>query len=187
MGQHIYVWDLPTRLFHWTLAASFVVAWITHESERLMNIHTAAGYLMLGLIGFRLIWGIIGNRYARFEEFVRGPSAVTRYLTSLIGGRPERHLGHNPAGAIAIVLLLVLGVGTGVSGWLALDDFGGDLFEELHEGFAGVMLAVVALHLAGVVVSSLLHRENLVRSMITGYKGIAPSHEAPVHPGHRPA
>lgn len=170
MENRILVWDLPTRLFHWMLAASFIVAWITHESERLMDIHTAAGYFMLGLIGFRLLWGFAGNRHARFSSFVRGPSAVMRYLASLVEGRPEHHLGHNPAGAIAIVLLLVLGVGTGVSGWLALDDLGGELFEELHEGLAGAMLAVVGLHLAGVAVSSLLHRENLVRSMITGTK-----------------
>ncbi|MDP2808888.1 MAG: cytochrome b/b6 domain-containing protein [Rhodocyclaceae bacterium] len=170
MEQRILVWDLPVHLFHWTLAASFVVAWVTHESERLMNIHIAAGYFMLGLIGFRLLWGFIGNRHARFAEFVRGPSAVSRYLTSLTEGRPEHHLGHNPAGAVAILLLLALGIGTGVSGWLALDDLGGELFEELHEGLAGAMLAVVGLHLAGVAVSSLLHRENLVKAMINGYK-----------------
>lgn len=175
MEQRIRVWDLPTRLFHWTLAASFAVAWVTHESERLMNIHITAGYFMLGLIGFRLVWGFVGNRHARFKEFVRSPSAVARYLTSLIEGRPEHHLGHNPAGAIVIVLLLALGVGTSVSGWFALDDFGGKLFEELHESLAGVMLAVVGLHLAGVIVSSLLHRENLVKAMITGYKEVQTS------------
>jgi len=174
MEPRIAVWDLPTRLFHWSLATSFVVAWVTHESERLMNIHLAAGYAMLGLIGFRLLWGFIGNRYARFREFVRGPSVVLRYATSMLEGHPERHLGHNPVGAISIVLLLALGLGTGISGWLIVNDLGAaqwsDLFEELHEGLAGIMLAVVGLHLVGVVVSSGLHRENLVWAMITGYK-----------------
>lgn len=170
MEQRLVIWDFPTRLFHWSFATSFVVAWVTHESERLMNIHAAAGYFMLGLIGFRLLWGFVGNRYARFSNFVRGPSAVWSYLTSLIDGSSERHLGHNPAGAISIVLLLALGVGTGVSGWLIINDIGSELFEELHEGLADIMLMVVGLHLAGVAISSFRHKENLVKAMITGYK-----------------
>ncbi|MDP2752121.1 MAG: cytochrome b/b6 domain-containing protein, partial [Rhodocyclaceae bacterium] len=170
MEPRLAIWDIPTRLFHWSFATSFVVVWMTHESERLMNLHIAAGYFMLGLIGFRLLWGIIGNRYARFSEFVRGPSAVLRYVTSILEERPERHLGHNPLGAISIVLLLALGLGTGMSGWLIINDLGGELFEELHEGLAGIMLAVVGLHLVGVAVSSFLHQENLVLAMITGYK-----------------
>jgi cytochrome b len=169
----VKVWDIPTRLFHWSLAAAFTIAYITSESERLQNIHIICGYTVLGLIAFRLLWGIVGNANARFANFVRGPAAVMRYLRSLVSGHPEHHIGHNPAGAIAIVLLLVLGIATGLSGWANYSEIGGHAMEEVHEAFANTMLAVVLVHLAGVAVSSLLHKENLVRAMITGRKKIA--------------
>ncbi len=168
--NRILVWDIPTRIFHWTLALSFSVAFLTAESERWRDIHVYGGYLALGMIGFRLLWGVIGSHHARFANFVRGPAAVIRYLRSLISDQPEHHVGHNPAGALAIVALLVLGLGTGISGWMILNEIGGDVFEELHEGLANTMLAVVIIHILGVIVSSRLHRENLVGAMITGYK-----------------
>lgn len=174
MEKRILVWDIPTRIFHWSLAISFAVAFLTAESERLRDIHVISGYLMLGLIGFRLVWGLIGSRHARFSDFVRGPAAVLRYLRSLVSGQPEHHIGHNPAGAVVIVLLLVLGLATGVSGWATYNDLGGEWLEELHEGLANAMLALVAVHLVGVAVSSWLHRENLVKAMITGYKNLTP-------------
>lgn len=170
MNNSILVWDFPTRIFHWSLAISFAVAWVTAESERLRDIHLISGYLMLALIGFRLVWGLVGSRHARFADFVRGPTAVLRYLRSLLSGKPEHHVGHNPAGAIAVVLLLALGIGAGVSGWLTFNDIGGEVFEELHEVLANAMLAVVFIHIAGVIVASRLHHENLVKSMVNGYK-----------------
>jgi cytochrome b len=182
MQSRILVWDFPTRIFHWTLALSFTGAFLTAESERLRDIHLLCGYLVLGLIGFRLVWGIIGSRHARFTAFVRGPAAVLGYLRSLLAGKPEHHVGHNPAGAIAIVLLLGVGLGTGIAGWMTFNDIGGDMLEELHEGLANAMLALVAIHLAGVLVSSAVHRENLVGAMVSGYKygpksaGIASRH-----------
>ncbi|MRR08990.1 cytochrome B [bacterium] len=166
------VWDIPTRLFHWSLALSFLGAFVTSESERLQNIHITCGYTVLGLIAFRLLWGFVGNTYARFGNFVRGPAAVLRYLRSLLDSHPEHHIGHNPAGAVAIVLLLVLGIATGLSGWANYSEIGGHAMEEVHEFCANAMMAVVILHLAGVAVSSLLHRENLVRAMITGRKQV---------------
>lgn len=179
MEKRILVWDYPTRIFHWSLAISFAVAFLTAESERLRDIHLLSGYLMLGLIGFRLVWGMIGSRHARFADFVRGPAAVLRYLRSLLSGSPEHHVGHNPAGAVAVVLLLGLGLATGLSGWLLLGDTGGKIFEELHEGMANALLAVVAIHIVGVIVASRLHRENLVKSMVTGYKDGAASEAIP--------
>lgn len=170
MNNRIFVWDFPTRIFHWSLAISFAIAFLTHDSERLRDVHVVSGYVMLGLIGFRLVWGLVGSRHARFADFVRGPAAVMRYLRSLLSDRPEHHVGHNPAGAIAVVLLLALGVATGASGWAIYNDLGGEWLEELHEGLANAMLALVGLHLVGVAVSSWLHRENLVKAMITGYK-----------------
>lgn len=173
-SMRILVWDVPTRVFHWSLAASFAIAWLTAESERLRNLHLVAGYTLLVLLAFRLLWGLTGTRYARFAEFLRGPGAIVRYLRSLFSGRPEHHVGHNPAGALAIVGLLLLGLLTGASGWVTYNEIGGEWWEELHEGVATGMLAVVLVHLAGVVVSSVLHRENLVGAMLTGRKSGAP-------------
>ncbi|UZR29560.1 cytochrome b/b6 domain-containing protein [Methylococcus mesophilus] len=170
MKQRILVWDLPTRIFHWTLALSFAGAYLTAESERWRDIHVLLGYTLAGLIAFRLIWGFTGTRYARFAEFVRGPSAITRYLKSLADGRPEHHVGHNPAGAVFVVLLLLLGIASGVSGWMVLEDSGGEWLEEVHEFFSNAMLAVVAVHILGVIVSSRLHGENLTLAMLTGRK-----------------
>lgn len=170
MTTKIKVWDLPTRLFHWLLVVSFFGAYLTSESERLSDIHVFLGYSVIGLIAFRLVWGIVGTRYARFSSFAYGPARVVQYLKSLLSFKPEHYVGHNPAGSWVIYALLLLGLVTGASGYATYNDFGGEWLEELHEGMAGTMLTVVAVHVLGVVVSSLLHRENLVRSMITGYK-----------------
>lgn len=172
--QRILVWDIPTRLFHWLLAGSFAGAWLTSESERLAAIHVGCGYALLGLIGFRLIYGLVGSRYARFSEFVRGPGAVIDYLKSLLSGQPQRFVGHNPAGAVAIVLLLVLGLATGASGFAMYNELGGEWLEDVHEACANAMLAVVILHVLGVIASSVLHKENLARAMVTGRKEGAP-------------
>lgn len=171
MLQRILVWDFPTRVFHWSLALSFAGAWLTAESERYRDIHMALGYTLLGLIVFRLLWGFVGSRYARFDAFLYGPKKVAGYLRSLLTPNPEHHVGHNPAGSWAIFLLLGLGLLAGISGILLFQEVGGEeALEDVHEFAANNMLAVVLLHIAGVAASSLLHRENLVRSMVTGYK-----------------
>jgi cytochrome b len=170
MATRILVWDIPTRLFHWLLAASFAGAFLTAESERYRDVHVALGYLLLGLIGFRIVWGLVGTRYARFRSFAFRPSQVLSYLRSLLGGSPQHYVGHNPAGSWVIYGLLLLGVLTGISGYAVYNELGGEAFEELHETFASAMLALVALHVGGVILSSLLHRENLVGSMLSGYK-----------------
>jgi cytochrome b len=168
--SRILVWDFPTRAFHWLLALSFAGAFLTAESEKFRDLHVMLGYTMLGLIGFRLVWGLVGTRYARFSSFAFGPRAVLDYLRSLLSLRPHHYLGHNPAGSWAIWLLLSLGLLSGASGYAVYDDLGGELFEELHEGSSNLMLAVVAVHVAGVIASSLLHGENLVKAMVSGYK-----------------
>ncbi|MCB1906583.1 MAG: cytochrome b/b6 domain-containing protein [Rhodocyclaceae bacterium] len=164
------VWDLPTRIFHWSFAATFALAWLTSESEKLADLHLMLGYTFGGLLLFRLIWGILGSRYARFSSFLFQPSALLRYLRSLLSGAPEHHLGHNPAGALAIFLMLGLALAVAISGVATSQDLGGEWLEELHEGAASAMLAVVAIHIAGVIVSSVLHRENLALAMVTGWK-----------------
>jgi cytochrome b len=170
MATRILVWDIPTRVFHWLLAGSFIGAFVTAESEMFRDVHVALGYLLLALIGFRIFWGIVGTRYARFSAFAFGPSKVLAYLKSLLTGSPQHYLGHNPAGSWVIYALLLLGVLAGATGYATYNEIGGEWFEELHEAFANSMLVLVGVHVAGVVVSSLLHRENLVKSMINGYK-----------------
>ncbi|MCM2307318.1 MAG: cytochrome b/b6 domain-containing protein [Sulfuritalea sp.] len=168
--KSVRVWDLPTRIFHWSLVASFATAFLTSESEKLRDIHVIAGYTLAGLIVFRLLWGFIGGGYSRFAEFLPTPRKLIDYLKSLLDGKPQHYVGHNPAGAVAIFLLLGFGLAAAASGWAVYEDVGGHFMEELHEGAANGMMAVVGIHIAGVIVSSWLHRENLVLAMITGWK-----------------
>jgi cytochrome b len=171
MSQRSLVWDVPTRVFHWSLALSFAGAYITSETERYRDVHVALGYVFFGLILFRLIWGFVGSHYARFSSFSFKPSETIAYVKSLLAKQPAHYVGHNPAGSVAIYLLLALGVMIGVSGILLYWEVGGEeAFEEIHEIAANGMLAVVLVHIAGVFASSLLHKENLVRAMLTGYK-----------------
>ena len=168
--KSVRVWDLPTRVFHWSLVASFATAFLTSESERLRDIHVIAGYTLAGLIVFRLLWGFIGGGYSRFAEFLPTPRKLIDYPKSLIDGKPQHYVGHNPAGAVAIFLLLGFGMVAAASGWAVYEDVGGHFMEELHEGAANGMMAIVGIHIAGVIVSSWLHHENLVIAMITGWK-----------------
>ena len=165
----VRVWDPVVRLFHWTLVAAVATAFLAEEGGRL---HDAAGYLVLALIAVRMVWGLLGPGHARFASFVAGPTAVVRYLAGLARGRPQRFLGHNPAGAVMILALLAALTVAAGSGWLMTTDrfWGVEWLEELHEGSAWFVLALVGVHVLGVVVSSILHRENLVRAMITGRK-----------------
>jgi cytochrome b len=164
------VWDLPTRAFHWTFAACFAGAWLTAESERWRDVHVMLGYTFAGLLAFRLIWGFVGTRLARFDSFLFAPARVVGYVKSLLRAAPEHHLGHNPAGALAIFALLALGLLVAASGFARYWEIGGEWFEEAHEAAASAMLALVGVHLAGVLVSSVMHRENLARAMVTGWK-----------------
>ena len=164
------VWDLPTRIFHWSLAASFAIAFLTAESEKLRDIHVVTGYTLAGLIAFRLLWGFVGSSYSRFAEFLPTPQKLMGYLGSLANGKPQYHVGHNPAGAVSIFLLLGCGIVTAASGWASYEEIGGHFMEELHEGASNGMMAIVVIHIAGVIVSSRLHHENLILAMITGWK-----------------
>lgn len=170
IARRILVWDAPTRLFHWLLALSFLGAYLTAESEQWRLVHITLGYTMAALVGFRLVWGMVGTRYARFSNFIRSPAATLRYLTSIMRGQPEHHIGHNPAGALAIIALLLMACGLAGTGWATYNDVGGDWLGELHEGIANAMLALVGIHVLAVFASSWLHRENLVGAMISGRK-----------------
>lgn len=166
--KSILVWDIPTRLFHWLFAVSFVVAFVTAEVGDLAVVHVFAGLLAFGLLAYRLIWGFIGTHYARFSTFLFSPMTGFRYLLATLRGKAERHIGHNPAGSWAIYFMLALGLAICISGLTML--FVGEQVEEVHEVLAISMLTVVILHVVGVIVASLKHRENLPRSMVTGRK-----------------
>ncbi len=168
--EKVLVWDAPTRLFHWLLAASFAGAFLTAESERLRDVHVMFGYTMLGLVAFRLVWGLLGTRYARFSAWAFGPRSVLEYLKSLLTRSPRHYLGHNPAASWAIYGLLALSLAAGISGYATYAGLGGEWLEDLHEGAANALLVLVFVHIAGVLVSSIIHRENLVRAMIDGMK-----------------
>lgn len=165
----ILVWDAPTRVFHWLLALCFAGAYLTSDFDRLLAVHLALGYTMLGLVAFRLAWGLIGTRYARFANFICGPKEVARYAGHLLSFKAEHPVGHNPLASVSIVLMLLSTLIIVLSGWLYFSG-GPKLIKEFHEGAAAFMLAVVAVHVAGVLFASLMERQNLARSMLNGYK-----------------
>lgn len=178
MQKKILVWDLPVRAFHWLLAGSFSAAYLLSESERLRNVHVNLGYAVLGLVAFRLLWGVVGTRYARFRSFIFSPAAAWAYLRGLLRGGATRYIGHNPAGSFVIWAILGLATLTGLAGYATYEEIGGDAVAELHELLANAWLVLVGLHITGVVASSLLHRENLVLAMLTGYKAGVPAEAA---------
>lgn len=182
--QSVRVWDLPTRLFHWLLVVAFAAQWLTQDDARYLDFHVFAGYTVGGLLLFRVLWGFAGTRYARFTSFAFSPLAGLRHLRSMLAGRHERHLGHNPAGTWSIYGLLALGLATVVTGLLTLGgakQLGplrgligyarGDTLAIVHKYLAWSMLAVVALHVLGVLLASRAERENLALSMVVGTKG----------------
>ena len=162
----VRVWDLPLRLFHWLLVAAVAVAFVSAEEDSILRgWHVTAGWIAALLIGFRLVWGFIGGEHARFASFVR-PSRLRAHLATLVAGRPEASLGHNPLGAIATLVLLITVAAVVATGTMLIGGGG----EDLHEGLANALLALIGLHVAGVLMMSVLSRENLVRAMVTGKK-----------------
>lgn len=166
----IRVWDAPTRVFHWLLVFSFAGAYLTSESERWSLVHITLGYTLGGLIAFRVIWGFVGTRYARFTSFVKGPLEVLQYAKSMATLKPKHFVGHNPLGAVAIVLLIVSGIAIVVTGYAAFNEIGGEWVAELHEVSSHIMLILVGVHIVGVIAASWLHKENLARAMVNGFK-----------------
>ena len=173
--RRVLIWDAPVRVFHWLAVACFAGAWLTAESEHWRLVHVTLGYTLAGLVAFRIVWGLVGTRHARFASFVRGPAAVAAYLRGLWHREPLHGAGHNPAGAVAIVVMLALVALIAASGWATYNDLAGEWLEDLHELAANTMLAVVAVHVAGVIVASRLHRQNLVAAMVTGQKPATPT------------
>ncbi|MBV2121993.1 MAG: cytochrome b/b6 domain-containing protein [Candidatus Thiodiazotropha sp. (ex Ctena orbiculata)] len=179
----IKVWDPFIRLFHWSLVTAFTICWVTEDE--LIDLHVFAGYLVAALLMARTVWGVIGTPYARFGDFVSAPRKVFSYLKDLLQFKAKRFIGHNPAGG-AMIISLMIGLMLAVISGLLLygaEGFGplvdlsiveltrsSELFEEVHESIANLTLLLVLLHLAGVLLGSLIHRENLLTAMITGKK-----------------
>jgi cytochrome b len=187
MKTSIRVWDLPTRLFHWSLVASVLWTLITGFvlPDRFFFLHAYGGYVIIGLIGFRLLWGFIGSRYSRFASFPPSLSAAREHVGKLLSGKHTQHVGHNPLGGLMIYALLgvlLLLTASGLIAWAGEENQGplvgqvsryvGHLFEEFHEGLAFGLIAMIGLHLIGVIGESLLSRINLARSMVTGFKEV---------------
>ncbi len=169
-APNVRVWDRLLRLLHWSLVASVALAWITSEVGR--RWHEALGWVVVAIVVLRLIWGLAGPATARFASFLRGPRAVLAYAARIAQGSAPRYVGHNPlAGWMIAALLLLLGA-ISVTGWMLTTDafFGSEAMEDWHEVLAEGLLALVALHVAGVVFTSWHQGENLVRAMFTGRK-----------------
>ncbi|MDX1795135.1 MAG: cytochrome b/b6 domain-containing protein [Hydrogenovibrio sp.] len=193
--KNVKVWDIGVRTFHWTLVLLFFISYLTGDDDSL--IHVYSGYAILGLVLLRIVWGVIGTKHARFTDFVYGRATAKAYVVSILKGRPIHYLGHNPLGGWMVVTLLIFLL---LTTWTGLEAYGAEgkgpladanihlispamadddehhgkdsIWEDLHEGLANFTLFLVILHILGVIFSSLVHRENLVKAMIDGKKQI---------------
>lgn len=168
--QKILVWDMPTRIFHWLLVICFAGAWLTSESERLQMIHYAFGYSACALVLFRLVWGLVGTKYARFTQFIKGPKEIIGHFKGVLGAQHHETPGHNPAGGIVMLGLMAIILLIGLTGYWSVKEFLGNWMNEAHEAIASLALALVVIHIAAAVLMSLMQKENLIRAMVTGKK-----------------
>ncbi|TAH41922.1 MAG: cytochrome B [Betaproteobacteria bacterium] len=180
--RQIRVWDLPTRIFHWTLlilvVAAFVTGWI---GGNLIEWHGRAGIAIAGLLAFRIVWGVVGSTYARFADFVPGPAHIWAHIRGEWNG-----LGHNPFGALSVLALLLVLLFQVGSGLVSNDDiaFEGPLYvllskstsdwlTGLHRQNFWVLIVLVVLHVAAIVYYAVAKQDNLVKPMITGVKAVS--------------
>jgi cytochrome b len=170
MTTTLRVWDRAVRALHWVLVGA--VALSALGLVALFGVHQPAGYVALAVIVLRAVWGVVGTRYARFAQFVRGPRASWRYARAVADGREPRYVGHNPLGAWMVVALMACVAGLALTGWLYTTDafWGDEGVERIHRALAWTLLGLVVAHVAGVIFTSLRHRENLVASMLHGDK-----------------
>jgi len=179
--RQVYVWDGFVRLFHWATVATFAVAYLTEDD--LLMVHVWAGYILGLFLLVRIVWGFVGSEHARFSDFIYDPRTTVRYVRDLILFRAKRHIGHSPGGGAMVVVLLAFLAATVITGLLVyggdqqagplagmLSRETGESLEGLHESFANITLALVFFHVGAVILASIVHRENLVRAMISGFK-----------------
>lgn len=167
----ILIWDIPTRLLHWLLASLFVgafgVANLVDDDSPAFRVHMLMGLVMAFIVLLRVVWGVVGTRWARFGSFLYGPAALVDFLR---GGR--RYAGHNPGAAAATFAILALVLALGATGLMM--GRGSEAAEEVHEVLAWALLGVVGIHLAGVAWHTVRHRENIALSMVDGHKKAEP-------------
>ncbi len=189
----IRVWDIPTRLFHWSLVLLFGALWVSGElGGRAMRYHEIFGFLLLALVVTRVLWGLVGSRTARFSDFMRGPRTTLAYLAAVLRGRPPASLGHNPLGGWMVLTLLVLLLAQASSGLFATDDiaFDGPLNYLVHEHTAKLLtrfhhldfrllLLLAGVHLLAVAIHRLRFGDDLVRPMLSGRKPVPPGWQGP--------
>jgi cytochrome b len=188
------IWDWPTRLFHWLLALCVLGSWITANAFDLLDVHMTIGYVTLGLLAFRLIWGVIGPRHARFASFLAGPRTTLRYLQSLPlrGAAAHTSAGHNPLGGIMVLVMLVLLLTQAVTGLFATDELlhlgpyngavssdTGEALTSVHKANSDFILIAVWMHIAAILFYAFYKRQNLIGPMITGIKRL-PAAKGPV-------
>lgn len=164
------IWDLPVRLLHWALVVSIAVAWWSRDD--LGPTHENTGYVVIGILVARLVWGFAGSHYARFAQFVRSPQFTLGYARSTLGGHAPRYLGHNPLGGWMVLALLACLGALSFTGWLYTTDmfWGYGWLANLHKYLGWALLGLVAMHILGMLWTCWQHRENLVRAMLTGKK-----------------
>ena len=176
------VWDLPVRVMHWLLALAVAGAWLSHyDLTDWFPFHAICGYVTLVVTITRIVWGIVGTHHARFANFVRGPRAVIRYLADT--GNAQNTVGHNPVGALMVLLLLALLLVQAITGLFANDQvanvgplFGyirsvtSDKLTGIHQVLANVIVTCVCMHIAAVLAHCVFKRENLILPMVTGRK-----------------
>ncbi|WP_037406509.1 MULTISPECIES: cytochrome b/b6 domain-containing protein [unclassified Shinella] len=169
-GESVKVWDPLVRVFHWSLVCLFVFSFVTGDEWK--KAHILSGYAIAGLIALRLVWGLVGSHHARFANFLYAPTTLLAFLRDSFALRAKRYLGHNPAGGAMVVLLLVAVSGIVTTGYMMTTDayWGVAWVEDTHKVLVYSTMGLVALHIAGVVLASVEHRENLVRAMVTGRK-----------------
>ena len=186
------IWDAPTRLFHWLLVILMGVSWYTAEKHH-MEIHRWSGYAVLGLILFRIYWGLVGSETARFSGFVKGPKRTLAYLRTLPGRAASHTVGHNPVGAVSVVAILLAVAAQVIFGLFAVDIDGlesgplsymvsfdtGRLFAKLHGWSFNVLLVLAGIHIAAVLFYLFYKRENLIRPMVTGRRRFDTTPAAP--------
>lgn len=170
------IWDLPTRLFHWLLAAGFIaaaaIALGLGDDSPLFPFHAIIGLLLALIVAWRVAWGFFGSRHARFASFLFGPAAVIDYAKGVLVGGGTRHAGHNPGSSLAIFVMLALPAALAFTG--VMMSRGGETWKDIHELCAYAMLATTAVHVAGVLAHTLRHRENITAGMIHGRKDVDP-------------
>lgn len=175
----VLVWDVPTRLFHWLFAVGFtgaaVIALVMGEDGSLFPYHAILGLTIAALVSMRLVWGLVGTRYAKLGSFAFGPGETFRYFRGVLGGGAPRELGHNPGSSGAIFAMF--GVTLALAGTGVMLGLGNESVEEIHEILAYAMVVLVCAHIAGVVLHTVQHKENIALSMVHGRK--APVGEGP--------